>query len=74
MVVLGKWRAIGCLAGALIFGGANALQMTLQNSGLGIPSNLILMVPYVVTVLAVLAACKRKAIDASAKGVPYIKS
>ena len=74
VVVLGKWRAIGCLAGALIFGGANALQMTLQNSGLGIPSNLILMVPYVVTVLAVLAACKRKAIDASAKGVLYIKS
>lgn len=74
VVVLGKWKPGGCLAGALIFGGANALQMTLQNAGLGIPNNLILMVPYVVTVLAVLAACKRKAIDASAKGVPYIKA
>lgn len=74
VVVLGKWNPVGCLAGALIFGGANALQMTLQNSGLGIPPNLILMVPYVVTVLAVLAACKKKAIDASAKGTAYVKA
>lgn len=74
VVVLGKWRALGVLAGALIFGGSNALQMTLQNSGLNIPPNLVLMVPYVVTVLAVLAACKKKAIDASAKGVPYEKA
>ncbi|MBU5434131.1 ABC transporter permease [Pseudoflavonifractor sp. MSJ-37] len=74
VVVLGKWRALGVLAGALIFGGANALQMTLQNAGLNIPNNLILMVPYIVTVLAVLAACKQKAIDASAKGVPYEKA
>ena len=74
VVVLGKWRALGVLAGALIFGGANALQMALQNAGLNIPNNLILMVPYIVTVLAVLAACKQKAIDASAKGVPYEKA
>ena len=74
VVVLGKWKAGGVLLGALIFGGANALQMALQNAGLNIPNNLILMVPYIVTVLAVLAACKQKAIDASAKGVPYVKS
>ncbi len=74
VVVLGKWKAEGVLIGALIFGGANALQMTLQNLGLGIPNNLILMVPYIITVLAVIAACKQKAIDASAKGQPYIKA
>ena len=48
--------------------------MTLQNMGLGIPNNLVLMVPYVVTVLAVIAASKRKAVEASAKGTPYIKA
>lgn len=74
VVVLGKWTPGGVLAGALLFGGANALQMTLQNLGLGIPNNLVLMMPYVVTVLAVIAASKRKAVDASAKGVPYVKS
>lgn len=74
VVVLGKWRCFGVLGGALLFGGANALQMTLQNMNLGIPNNLILMVPYVVTVLAVIASCKKRAIDASAKGTPYEKA
>ena len=74
VVVLGKWTPGGVAAGALLFGGANALQMTLQNMGLGIPNNLVLMVPYVVTVLAVIAASKRKAVEASAKGTPYIKA
>lgn len=74
VVVLGKWKSFGVLGGALLFGGSNALQMTLQNMGLGIPNNLILMVPYVVTVIAVIAVCKKKAIDASAKGVAYEKA
>lgn len=74
VVVLGKWRSIGVLGGALLFGCANALQMTLQNLNLNIPNNLILMVPYVVTVVAVIAGCKKKAIDASAKGTPYEKA
>ncbi|MCI8477860.1 MAG: ABC transporter permease [Oscillospiraceae bacterium] len=74
VVVLGKWRCLGVLGGALLFGGANALQMTLQNMNLGIPNNLILMVPYVVTVIAVIAGCKQRAIDASAKGTPYEKA
>ena len=74
VVVLGKWRCFGVLGGALLFGASNALQMTLQNMNLGIPNNLILMVPYVVTVLAVIASCKQRAIDASAKGVPYEKA
>jgi simple sugar transport system permease protein len=73
VVVLGKWGPFGVLAGALLFGGANVLQMTLQNMGLGIPNNLVLMVPYVLTVVAVIAASKKTAVDASAKGTPYEK-
>lgn len=73
VVVLGKWGPFGVLAGSLLFGGANSLQMTLQNMGLGIPNNLILMVPYILTVIAVIAASKKKAVDASAKGTPYEK-
>lgn len=74
VVVLGKWRCFGALCGALLFGGANALQMVLQNMNLNVPNNLILMVPYVVTILAVIASSKQRAVDASAKGIPYVKS
>lgn len=74
VVVLGKWKCVGALYGALLFGGANALQMMLQNMSLNVPNNLILMVPYVVTILAVIASSKERAVDAGAKGVPYVKS
>ncbi|MDR0841064.1 MAG: ABC transporter permease [Christensenellaceae bacterium] len=73
IVVLGKWTPGGVAGGALLFGGANALQMTLQNLGLGIPNNIIMMVPYIVTILAVLTASRHRVIDAGAKGIPYIK-
>lgn len=74
VVILGKWNPYGILAGALIFGGANSLQMTLQNIGVQVPSNIIMMLPYVATVLAVVAVSKNRVGAPSAQGVPYEKS
>ena len=74
VVILGKWNPYGILAGALIFGGANSLQMSLQNIGVEIPSNIIMMVPYVATVLAVVAVSRNRVGAPSAQGVPYEKS
>lgn len=74
VVILGKWSPLGILAGAALFGGANALQMSVQNLGIGIPNNIILMIPYVVTVLAVVAVSKKRVGAPSAQGVPYEKS
>lgn len=74
VVILGKWSPLGILAGSAIFGGANALQMTVQNLGVGLPNNIIMMIPYVVTVLAVLAVSKKRVGAPSAQGVPYEKS
>lgn len=74
VVILGKWDPIGILAGAAVFGGANALQMTVQNLGIGIPNNIIMMIPYLVTVLAVLLVSKKRVGAPSAQGVPYEKS
>lgn len=74
VVVLGQWSAPGVLAGSVLFGAANALQMTLQNSSIDIQYNLILMIPYIVTVIAVIISGRRHIMDASAKGTPYIKS
>ena len=74
VVILGKWNPIGILWGALIFGGANALQMTLQNLGLNIPNNIIMMMPYIVTVIAVVTVSKNRVAAPSAQGIPYEKS
>lgn len=54
LVLFGGYRPLRISAGALLFGAASALQFRLQAMGVEIPYNLLLMVPYVLT-LAVLA-------------------
>ncbi len=74
VVILGKWNPISILLGAMLFGGANALQMSIQNTGVSIPNNIILMIPYICTVIAVVAVSKNKVGAPSAMGVPYEKN
>ena len=74
VVILGKWSPLGVLWGALLFGSASALQMSIQNLGLKIPNNLIIMLPYVATVIAVVLVSKNRVGAPSAQGVPYKKS
>jgi len=54
IVVFGRWRPLGILAGALLFGAASAGQFHLQAAGVAVSYHLLLMLPYVLT-LAVLA-------------------
>jgi simple sugar transport system permease protein len=54
IVVFGRWRPFGVLAGALLFGAASAGQFHLQAAGVAVSYHLLLMLPYVLT-LAVLA-------------------
>lgn len=74
VVILGKWRPMYIFAGALLFGGASALQMSIQNLGISIPFNIIMMVPYIATVIAVIAVSKNKIGSPSSLGIPYKKS
>jgi simple sugar transport system permease protein len=52
-IIFGKWSPKGILVASLIFGIADALQIRLQATGLNIPYQLLLMLPYVITVIAV---------------------
>lgn len=52
IVIFGRWRPLGVLGGALFFGLATALQFHLQALGAAIPYQFILMLPYVLTLLA----------------------
>jgi simple sugar transport system permease protein len=74
IVILGKWDPVGVMGGALLFGVASALQMLIQVSGLELPSNIILMMPYIATVVAVLAVSRHRVGAPRALGIPFIKS
>ena len=65
LVLFGGYRPLRILAGALLFGAANALQYRLQASGSAIPYNLLLMTPYLLTlvVLALFAGRARAPAD-----------
>jgi simple sugar transport system permease protein len=52
VVVLGRWNPVGVLAAGLFFGAASAFQFFLQALGLDVPYQLILALPYALTLLA----------------------
>ena len=49
IVVLGRWHPAGIALAALVFGAASALQFLVQSLGLGIPYQLALALPYILT-------------------------
>ena len=59
IVVLGRWHPAGVAAAALLFGGATALQFLFQALGTRAPYQLFLMLPYVLTLLALAGAAGR---------------
>ncbi len=59
IVALGRWRPAGVLVASLLFGGAMALQFVFQAAGLPVPYQLFLMLPYLLTLLALAAAARR---------------
>jgi len=67
-MIVGKWSPLGAAAACLMFGAAEALQITLQGSAF--PSELLQMLPYLVTMLA-LAGFIGRAIPPRALGTPY---
>jgi general nucleoside transport system permease protein len=52
IVVLGRWHPIGVALAALLFGLATALQFLFQALGVQAPYQLFLMLPYLLTLLA----------------------
>ncbi len=74
-MIFGKWTPFGALGASLIFGFSDALQVKLQGMGIEqvpIPSEFLLMAPYIVTMI-VLAGAIGRAIPPAADGIPYDK-
>lgn len=59
LVYFGGWRPWGVLGGALLFSMVNSLQLWIQVLGIPVPSDIAVMMPYVLTILALILAVSR---------------
>jgi simple sugar transport system permease protein len=59
LVYFGGWRPLGVLVGSLLFSMVNALQLWVQVLNIPIPSDIAVMMPYVLTILALVIAVQR---------------
>ncbi len=71
-MIFGHWSPLGAFAAALLFGFADALQSILAVLNVPIPSQFLLMAPYIATILAV-AGLVGRVRPPAADGKPYIK-
>jgi simple sugar transport system permease protein len=69
-MILGKWTPFGCLAASFLFGITDALQMRLQALGI-LPSQIILLLPYAITILVLAGFVGRSIAPSNYK--PYVK-
>ncbi|MEY4390593.1 MAG: hypothetical protein RLZZ400_336 [Actinomycetota bacterium] len=72
-LIFGRWNPILAALAGLLFGFAQNLQYVLTAVGSQAPSDLLLMLPYVLTVVAV-AGLVGKVTGPAAAGKPYIKN
>ena len=72
-VIFGRWDPIRTTLAALLFGFAQNLQSVLSIIGSPVPSEFMLMLPYLVTIFAV-AGLVGQVRGPAASGKPYIKS
>ncbi len=79
LVIFAFWRADLCLVGAYLFGAFSALPLLLQGRGwlTGVPAEVFIALPYVMTVVVLVAvssgAAKRRLGAPAALGVPYVR-
>lgn len=71
-MIFGNWTPFGSFGASLIFGFADSLQIKLQILASGIPSEFLLMAPYLATII-VLAGVVGRVRAPAAEGIPYEK-
>ncbi len=71
-MILGKWHPLGALSAAVMFGFAKSFALLVPNLTNTIPSQLVNMIPYVITIIAV-AGFVGKSRPPAAENIPYLK-
>jgi ABC-type uncharacterized transport system permease subunit len=73
IVIFGRWNPLKAAVAAMVFGACDALQMSLQLFGTHVPSQLLLALPYIVTILAISGLFGGKAVQPAALMMPYVR-
>lgn len=78
LVIFATWDPARAVVGALLFGGVNAIQFRLQATGTTIPSSLLNMLPYILTVVVLVAVTwvesfQKRVGAPAALGLPYMR-
>jgi ABC-type uncharacterized transport system permease subunit len=59
LVYFGAWSPVGVLGGALLFSMVNSLQLWIQVLGIPVPSDIAVMMPYVLTILVLVVTVSK---------------
>lgn len=71
-VIFGKWHPFGAYGACTLFGFTQAVAIMLGGGSIPIPSSILSMLPYVMTIV-VLVLFVGKSVAPKADGVPYVK-
>ena len=72
LVIFGNWSPIRIVAGALFFGLIDSFQLQIQAVGVHVPHQLLLALPYLLTIL-VLLGNRRRTRAPMALAIPYVR-
>jgi len=65
MVIFGNWDPLKGAFGALIFGFLDGLQLRLQGLGIAVSFHIFLMIPYLLTIVALISVSRKASIPAA---------
>ena len=71
-VIFGKWKPFGAYAACMLFGFTQALVVVLGGSSFAVPSQILAMLPYAITIV-VLVLFVGRSVAPKADGIPYVK-
>jgi simple sugar transport system permease protein len=72
-MIFGRWTPLGAVAAAMLFGVSDSLALVLSSLNPQIPSQFLLMIPYLATIVAVVGLVGKVRAPA-ADGKPYVKA
>lgn len=71
LVYFGAWKPFRVMLGCLLFSMVNAIQLTIQVNQIPIPSDFALMMPYILTIVALMFAARSVITQPAALTKPY---